>query len=291
MPAVEGIFFRGDRIATMSRPPLDWFPLLFGAYLGGLAAFVVGAVPGLPVLGWQAGVAGLIAFAGAVAVAATRDNLAVELARTDWNVVVIVAPFLLVVASFGTPGLDEATTSPRTMVFVAVAALGIAVHVLANRRVIEWARDADAVAATWTASATARRRRWLRAALVLGGVAFIVAGFVVHRPITEVTPTLGGVTLVYALFTGRAREYSVLPDGLYVQQTGTFAGQFVPGPRLTGYRVTDDALIVDRWIPFFAFSSRLEDIDDLDAITAVLDRAFESSDDRTTPDRGLSDTD
>lgn len=288
---VEGVLFHSERTVIMPRPQLDWFPLLFGAYVGGLAAFAVGIVPGLPVLGWQAITAGVVAFTGTVAIVATRDRFAVELARTDWNVAVIVAPFLLAFGSVVTLGLGEAGTSPRTSLLLAVAAPGIAVHVITNRRVIEWARNADAVVLEWTARPTARRTRWLQVVLLGGGVAFVVVGFVVHHPITRVTPTLGGVTFVYGLFAGRAREYSVLPDGLYTQQTGTFAGQFVLGSRLTGYRVTDDALIVERWIPFFAFSSRLEDIDDLDAITAVLDRAFETSEDRSTPDPGLSDTD
>ena len=259
----------------MSRPPLDWFALLLSAYVGGLAAFAVGVVPGLPVLGWQAGVAGLIAVAGTVAVAATRDHLAVELARTDWNVAVIVAPFLLLFGSYGL-GLDDAAPSPGILLILAVAVLGLAVHVAGNRRVIDRARTVDAVAAEWTASATARRRRWLRATLIGGGAVLIVAGLVAHHPITEAAPTLGGVTLVYGLFAGRAREYSVLPSGLYAQQTGTFAGQHIPWSRLTGYRLTDDALILDRWIPLLAFTSRLEDIEDIDAVTAALDRTLDA---------------
>ncbi|AQL43685.1 hypothetical protein BV210_13665 [Halorientalis sp. IM1011] len=275
----------------MSRPLLDWFPLLLGAYVGGLAAAVVGFSPGITVLGWQVITAGAVAFAGTVAVAATRDHLAVELARTDWNLAVVVAPFLLLLGSVDLLARDGSTTSMGTLLILAVAVLGLAVYVVANRRVIEWARDADAVVVQWTAGTTARRRRWLRATLLGGGLAFIVAGFVLHHPFAEIAPTMGTVTLVFELFAGRAREYSVLPDGLYVQHPGTFAGQFVSGQRLTGYRVTDDALVIDRWIPLLAFTSRLEDIDDLDAVTDVLDRAFESSDDRTTPDRGLSDTD
>lgn len=269
----------------MSRPPVDWFAVLFGAYLGGFAAFAVGAVPGLTVLGWQAGVAGLVAFAGTVTVVATRDHLAVELARTDWNVAVIVAPIPLLFGLLGVQGFGDAAPSAEFVLLLAVAVLGIAVHVVGNRRVIEWASDADAIVISWTASPTVRRIRGLRVLLVGGGVGLVAAGLVVHHPITEVGTTFGIVSLVYGLLAGRARGYGVLSEGLYVQQTGTFAGQFFPWPRLTGYRVTDDALIIDRWIPLVAFSSRLDDIDDLDAVTGALDRMLggETVTDRRDP--------
>ncbi|WP_336002295.1 hypothetical protein [Halorientalis halophila] len=264
----------------MVRRLPDVFDVLLAGNLALVAVAAAGSLPGVGIFEPPALAAGILAFGAVAGFATTREDPDVVLARRGWHVASLAVQSLVLfgaVVWLSTQPGDPAL-SPSVWTLMAALVVGLAVYVVGNRRVIDRAEAAGEVRARWTASAP-RRRTWVvRAVFLVAGVAVIVGGLVLHVPGAESLAAVGGFLLIWPLFVGRSREYAVLPDGLYVRQRGSYAGEFLPWSRLTGYRVTDDALVVERWIPLLAFHSKLGDLADLDAVTAALDRAFASAD-------------
>ncbi len=258
----------------MRRP--DSFAILLGAYVGALAFTVVVALAGRATVRTVAPVAGSVAFLAVVLVATRRAHLAATMARRQWHVMLFGVPALALVGwmlAYDALPAGERTVLPWIPFLAAAVLLGLAASLLANQRLLAWARANDAVVAEWQAEPT-RRQTWaLRGVTLLGAVALLGVGLYYQDAIFlgEFAPTAAGILFAATFFVGRRRHYVALPEGLYVQDVGSLGGQYVPWSRLTGYGVSDRTLVIDRWLPLLAFRSARKDVTDLPAVTDALD--------------------
>lgn len=258
----------------MRRP--DSFAVLLGAYVGALAFTVVVAVAGLATVDTIAPVAGGVGFLVVAALVTRRDDLAATMARKQWHLALLGGPALALVGwmfAYDAMPAGAGRVLPWVPFLVVALMIGLATYLLANQRVLAWARANDAIVAEWEAEPTSRQKWALRGATLTGAVALLGVGLYYEDAIFlgEFAPTAAVILFAATFFAGRRRHYVALTDGLYVKDVGSLGGQYIPWSRFTGYDVTDRTLVLDRWLPLLAFRSARADIPELAEITDALD--------------------
>jgi hypothetical protein len=159
---------------------------------------------------------------------------------------------------------------------IGLAVVGGVAVVLADNRYAARRRRDERELHSWSAPPEeAHRERTRRSYLVVAGAAAVLGVVVV-----AVTRSSAGLLLFsFAAAVGavavttvdRTGTYTALEKGVVVGVVGAVREQYVPYARFTGYRVTDDALVLERRLPGTSVHCALDAVDDPDAVLAVLD--------------------
>lgn len=254
------------------RPSLDSFAVSLGLYAAVLGAAAVLAIDGEAVLP----AAGLGAVAGVlVAVAAGLvDGLAATVSRRRVHYVLAAIPLLgAVVVSVGPVTGAPASLGPVSFVTMLAFFPALAVLVTADNRRVARTTAGERPTVEWTARSGKRfRRRWKRLYVALGVVLIVVpfaVGIATSYDAIGVT-AVGGAVLGQTIYIGRRQAYAAYDAGLVVEPEGALRATFVPWSRFDGFRLTDDELVLARPIPGTSLHCALADLDDPDAVEAVL---------------------
>ncbi|MFB6165639.1 MAG: hypothetical protein ABEJ31_10815 [Haloarculaceae archaeon] len=258
----------------MVRPPsIDWFPVWLGLY----AAVLSLAVTWVAVGGFTAislGVA-VVVWIVATVLADAVDGLAVAISRRRVHLLLLFAPLLvlpgfLVESWLGPPP----SFLPWPALGLALLVPGLGVFVTADNQRVEEVTRGDRPRLAWVAAPGDRfARRWKRVFLALG-IAFVVGPFaLLLLSDWDVigTTAIGGGLLGQYHYLGRKQEYAAYDAGLVIEPRGSLRAVIVPWHRFTGYRVTDEELIVVRRLPGTSLHCALADLEDPDAVTSALD--------------------
>lgn len=283
--------------ATLDTPDVS-FRAGFGVYAGTVAAglaLVVGVLAGAStglLVGAFPNVLTVVTVAGAI-LASRVAGLAERVGRNRWRRLACGLPALVFTAVPVAGALSGDGVSARLVVACVVGAVlsgasGLGVAAMARNRYVDAvARDDPAVTVPWRNSRTALLTALGVAMVVLGGLELWFA--------TGESP-LGLLWTAYGLFVlaqaaGRRLDVEWLPDDwtgatpgeLRVHEVGIvekrpYARSLVPWDAVTGVRLTDDELVVERrWFDLRCDRSAL---DDPEAVRETVERLWRSSENR-----------
>ncbi len=173
--------------------------------------------------------------------------------------------------------------SDGTVLVVILGAFpAVVVRIVADARRVEALVARENPTVEWTARPPRRAINRRKSLVFLGGV--IVAVGVLAGVVSEDAAwILGGFIVANVLSTrtagpDRLRGFAAFSDGLVVEPRDGVHVSVIPWSRLTGYEVTDDALVLYRGRLRGPIHSSKAEIDDLRTVTATLDVHIERTD-------------
>jgi hypothetical protein len=267
---------------STATPPDTLFALVWGLYLGvGTGAVVVAVArravgePGVLYVLLLA-VVTVVTVGGGLS-ARRVPGLAVRLGGSRLRWAVPALPILLAALAAALDGLGLLTLTEGDFVLAvfgggAAVVVGLVIVSMARTRRVQ-AVVADAtVEATWQASWPNRERRLLLGTgvfVLVAGTAALVVGVAIERSWVRL---LGNVAIVVGILVGmvgQERTYRATDRGLVIQLP--VARRLVPWPEFRAFRVTDEAVVLDRTRPLSpGLRFERDDIDDVDEVVAAL---------------------
>ena len=250
---------------------VDRFGLAVGAALAAPLAALLAAVLGGGLLGPAPLAGAAVALLAGVSAGSLRPAAAVAVGGSELRGGLVAVPLAGVVLAVA---LDLAGVVPGAgaagWALLPTAAFGAVAAVAAGNAHSRAERDDPRL--EWVAAPppTVRRRR--RLALAGAGLAVVVLALGGSLVDGAFGPLAGvGVALVAAgIRAGRYRRFTAHESGLGTRAGAGYARTLVPWERFDGYRLTDDAVLVERSAPWLP-PVRCDRADlDTDAVTAVL---------------------
>jgi hypothetical protein len=269
----------------MTASTLDGFALALACWcalaVGGVLP-VADASP--PVVAVGGGLAALV-----VVASATRVHLASAVATRRLHYALVTLPIgagvllagadAVALVDLGVPEQGPAAdpaVGVALVVGIGLAVVGGVAAVLADNRYAARRRREERGLVSWRAPAEEVHRKWMRRSYVVVAAAAAVLGVVV----VAVTRSSAGLLLFsFAAAVGavavttvdRTGTYTALEEGVVVGVVGAVREQYVPYARFAGYRVTDDALVLERRLPGTSVHCSLDAVEDREDGVAVLD--------------------
>ena len=253
----------------MSR--LDRFGLALGAALAVPLAALLAAVLGVGLLDPAPLAAAAVALLAGVSAGSLRPEAAVAVGGSELRGALVAVPLAGVVLAVG---LDVAGLAPGAAtagwVLLPAALFGALAAVASGNAHSRAERDDPRL--EWVAAPPPSVRRHWRLALAGAGLALVVVALAGSLVESALGPLSGvGVALVVAgARAGRYRRFTAHESGLGTRAGAGYARTLVPWDRFDGYRLTDDAVLLQRDTPLRP-PLRCDRADvDTDAVTAVL---------------------
>ncbi|WP_423747333.1 hypothetical protein V5735_24305 (plasmid) [Haladaptatus sp. SPP-AMP-3] len=256
------------------------FDLACGIYTSILATVVVALLTSTHYFSPISLITACLGFLFGIALAVVRDDLAESLVRTRLYLILSIGPFFVYLISEGVTAFSMGPDSTVLQNWIAEALLltiaGFFLYVTTMNYYAVVLRRHEEVLIEWFGRPDTSYLRFVRLLSIVGGLIFLVSGFILHIPIEPIQglfPSIGGVLLGNAIVIGKAKHYTLVKSGLLVKRSGTLNNRFIPRDQLRSVECDGDVLTLHRGLPWpLPFRCRLASIPNSDSVVQSLQK-------------------
>ncbi|MFH5800420.1 hypothetical protein [Haladaptatus sp. CMAA 1911] len=256
------------------------FDLACGIYTSILATVVVTLLTSTHYFSRISLITVCFGFLCGVFLAVVRDDLAELLVRTRLYLILLIGPFFVYLIS---DVVTVVSTNPDLTVLqnwiagallLTIAGFFLSITTMNYYTVI--LRRHEEVLTEWFGRPDSSYLRFVRLLSIVGGLIFLVGGFILHISIESLQglfPSIGGVLLGNAIVIGKTKHYTLVESGLLVKRSGTFNNRFIPRHQLRSVECNGDVLTIHRGFPWpLPFRCRLALIPDSESVVHSLQK-------------------